>query len=288
LIGATLVLYKPDIKHVKTLLASLLRQVDVVSIIDNSPTATPLSFDAENIHYHHFSNNVGVAVAHNIGIRDLISAQCDYAMLVDQDSHIKHDMVQRLSQHLILSKEQSRPLVAIGPRIICSFSEKTVKPRVQKEIARYEDMVCVSQIISSGMMIDLSKVDLIGPKDERLFIDGVDHEWCWRARKNKLDIGIAENIEMVHRLGDARSKFVGITYKVGSPIRLYYQFRNVFLLFRRSYVPSYWKLRNLCVLPIRFFANGVLQKKRIERIKFMLKGLCDGFLGRTGKYNDNW
>lgn len=290
MIGATLVLYKPELEHVKTMLGSLIHQVDVISIIDNSPSTTPLTLGEDNIHYHHFSNNIGIAAAHNVGIQDLINAQCDYAMLLDQDSHIKQDMVKRLSAHLVASEEKSVPfpLVAIGPRIICSFSEKTVKPRVQKEIARCEDMVCVSQIISSGMMIDLSKINLIGLKDESLFIDGVDHEWCWRARKNNLSVGIAENVEMIHRLGDARSKFAGITYKVGSPIRLYYQFRNIFLLFRRGYVPKYWKFRNVCVLPVRFFANAFLQTKRVDRIKFMLQGLFDGMLGRSGKHSDNW
>lgn len=288
MIGATLVLYEPEIKHVKTLIASLLYQVDILCIIDNSPSAAALSYDSDKVKYYHFSSNIGVAAAHNIGIQDLINAQCDYAMLVDQDSHIKRDMVKRLSAHIVASQEKSVPLVAVGPRIICSFSERAVKPRVQREIVRYEDTVCVSQIISSGMMIDLSKVELIGLKDESLFIDGVDHEWCWRARKKNLNVGIAENVEMVHRLGDSRSKFAGITYKVGSPIRLYYQFRNIFLLFRRGYVPKYWKLRNFCFLPLRFFANGILQQKRSDRMKFMLQGLYDGLLGRTGKHSDNW
>lgn len=288
MIGATVVLYKPNVNDIEVLLNSIHNQVDVVSIIDNSPTATPLDIETGNIHYHHFPNNIGIAAAHNIGINDLMTAQCTYAMLLDQDSRIKRDMVEQLQAHLIASKEKSFPLAAVGPRIVCSFSDKVVKPRVQREIARYDDMVCVTQIISSGMMIDLSKVDQIGLKDERLFIDGVDHEWCWRAKKNNFSVGIAENTEMVHRVGDARGKFAGITYKVGSPIRLYYQFRNVCILVRRSYVPTYWKLRNISVLPIRFFANSILQPRRIERVSFMLKGLYDGLAGRAGKYNDNW
>jgi riboflavin kinase/FMN adenylyltransferase len=37
-----------------------------------------------------------------------------------------------------------------------------VRPRVQREISVYENLVCVTQIISSGMMIDLCKLDLTG------------------------------------------------------------------------------------------------------------------------------
>lgn len=288
MIGATVILYKPDSNITYQLIESVLEQVDVLCVVDNSPDPTVLNVNKEKLHYHHFPNNIGIAAAHNIGLRDLRAAGCEYGLLLDQDSRIDGDFAFRMSSLLVASKINKRPLIAIGPRIICSFSEKSVKPRVQREIAVYDDLVCVTQIISSGMMIDLSKIDLIGFKDERLFIDGVDHEWCWRAKTQDYMVAIAENIEMVHRLGDARSKFAGITYKVGSPIRLYYQFRNILLLARRGYVPNYWKARNLLVLPIRFFANTLLQKQKRKRLYYMLCGLWDGLTNKQGSFSENW
>ncbi|TRY30780.1 glycosyltransferase family 2 protein [Aliiglaciecola sp. M165] len=288
MIGATIILYKPDMFVTEQLLKTVVQQVDVLSIIDNSPKATEIDLKTESMHYHHFPNNIGIAAAHNVGLNDLRQAGCIYGLLLDQDSSVDSDFAFRLSSLLVASKIQKRPVVAIGPRILCSFSEKTIKPRVQKEIAAYDDLVCVTQIISSGMMIDLAALDSIGMKDEQLFIDGVDHEWCWRARTHNLLVAIADKVEMVHRLGDSRGKFAGITYKVGTPVRLYYQFRNILVLSRRDYVPGYWKFRNLCVIPIRFFANCVLQNNRIERLKFMLCGLWDGICNRQGSYRDNW
>jgi rhamnosyltransferase len=287
-IGATIILYKPDMEVTERLIQSTAKQVDVISIVDNSPVPTAISIDNDNFHYHHFPRNIGIASAHNIGLMDLRAAGCDFGMLLDQDSAIEDDLAFRLSSLLVASKVENRPLVAIGPRIICSFSEKTVKPRVQREVSAYKDLVCVTQIISSGMMIDLSKLELIGFKEESLFIDGVDHEWCWRAKTQDQMVAIAQNVEMVHKLGDARSKFAGITYKVGSPVRLYYQFRNILILARRGYVPTYWKTRNILVLPIRFLANSLLQNNKRERIKFMLCGLWDGLLKRDGAFSDNW
>lgn len=288
MIGATVILYRPDMSVTQSLLEAIFSQVDVVCIVDNSPIPTNLSFPKGSFHYHHFPNNIGIAAAHNVGLRDLQTAGCDYGILLDQDSRIDNDFVFRLSSLMVASKIEERELVAIGPRIICSFSEKTVKPRVQKEIAVYDELVCVTQIISSGMMIDLSYLKGIGFKDERLFIDGVDHEWCWRAKELNYRVAIAEKVEMVHRLGDSRSKFAGITYKVGSPVRLYYQFRNILLLARRGYVPWYWKARNILVLPIRFFANSLLQNQKRQRIKFMLCGLWDGIFSKHGSFSENW
>jgi rhamnosyltransferase len=288
LIGAAIILYKPDSDITYQLIESVLQQVDVLCVIDNSPLPTDLDLANDKLHYFHFPNNIGIAAAHNVGLKDLQSSGCEYAILLDQDSQIGPDFVFRMSSLLVASKVKEQPLVAIGPRIICSFTEKTVKPRVQREVMVYKDLVCVTQIISSGMMIDLSKIELVGFKDESLFIDGVDHEWCWRANTKNYMVAIADKIEMVHRLGDARSKFAGVTYKVGSPIRLYYQFRNILLLARRGYVPNYWKARNLFVLPIRFFANALLQTEKRKRAKYMLCGLWDGMTNKKGSFAENW
>jgi rhamnosyltransferase len=288
LIGAAVILFNPDSDVTYQLIGSVLQQVDVLCVIDNSPVPTVLNIPKDKLHYHHFPNNIGIAAAHNVGLRDLRDSDCEYALLLDQDSQIDDDFVFRLSSLLVASKINKQQLVAIGPRIICSFSEKSVKPRVQREIMVYDDVVCVTQIISSGMMIDLSKIDLIGFKDETLFIDGVDHEWCWRAATHDHMVALADKIEMVHRLGDSRSKFAGVTYKVGSPIRLYYQFRNILLLARRAYVPNYWKTRNLLVLPIRFFANSLLQTQKRERLMYMLRGLWDGITNKSGSFSENW
>lgn len=288
MIGAIVVLYKPEVEKVQALINTTFNQVDYVCVVDNSPHNTFLNQNDPNILYQHFPHNIGIASAHNVGLKALIEKGCEFVMLLDQDSTIADDQVFRLSSLLVASRQESRPLVAIGPRIICSFSERSVKPRVQREIAKYDELVCVTQIISSGMMIDTTKLDLIGYKDESLFIDGVDHEWCWRAKTKNMMVAIAENVEMVHTLGDARKKFAGVSYKVGSPIRLYYQFRNILILIRRGYVPKYWKARNLCVMPIRFFANSLLQDNKLQRTKYMLQGLWDGLYGKTGPHREHW
>ena len=288
MIGAVLVVYKPDLALTERLLTRLYGQTEEVVIVDNSPTPHDFTKVIKHYHYIHLADNSGIAHAHNAGLLYLLKAGCEYAILLDQDSLIPSDMVFNLSSLLKASNKIKQNVVAIGPRIRCSFSDKKLNPKVQKEVFEYDDLVGVTQIIASGMMIDLSALDQIGLKDESLFIDGVDHEWCWRARSMGFDIAKAKNVEMVHRLGDSRSKFIGVTYKVGAPIRLYYQFRNILLLSRRPYVPTYWKVRCLFFMPIRLFLNSVMQKNRLKRLGFMLKGIIDGVLGRKGPYKSHW
>ncbi|CAH9061720.1 hypothetical protein PSEHALCIP103_02552 [Pseudoalteromonas haloplanktis] len=288
MIGAVLVVYKPDLALTERLLTRLYGQTKEVVIVDNSPTPHDFTKVIKHYHYIHLADNSGIAHAHNVGLLYLLKAGCEYAILLDQDSLIPSDMVFNLSSLLKASNKIKQNVVAIGPRIRCSFSDKKVNSKIQKEVFEYDDLVGVTQIIASGMMIDLSALDQIGLKDESLFIDGVDHEWCWRARSMGFDIAKAKNVEMVHRLGDSRSKFIGVTYKVGAPIRLYYQFRNILLLSRRPYVPTYWKVRCLFFMPIRLFLNSVMQKNRLKRLGFMLQGIVDGVLGRKGPYKSHW
>lgn len=288
MIGAVLVVYKPDLALTERLLTRLYGQTEEVVIVDNSPTPHDFTKVIKHYHYIHLADNSGIAHAHNAGLLYLLKAGCEYAILLDQDSLIPSDMVFNLSSLLKASNKIKQNVVAIGPRIRCSFSDKKVNPKIQKEVFEYGDLVGVTQIIASGMMIDLRALDQIGLKDESLFIDGVDHEWCWRARSMGFDIAKAKNVEMVHRLGDSRSKFIGVTYKVGAPIRLYYQFRNILLLSRRPYIPTYWKVRCLFFMPIKLFLNSVMQKNRLKRLGFMLQGIIDGVLGRKGPYKSHW
>ncbi|GGP50182.1 glycosyltransferase family 2 protein [Shewanella saliphila] len=288
MIGAILVVYNPDLALTERLLTRLYGQTEEVIIIDNSPKPHNFKKVIEHYTYLHFPENIGIAAAHNAGIVHLLKLGCEYAILLDQDSLIPSDMVFNLSSLLKASKAMKQEIVAIGPRIHCSFSDKSVRSLVQREVFDYEQLVGVTQIIASGMMIDLSAIDEVGLKDESLFIDGVDHEWCWRARSMNLSIARAKQVEMIHRLGDSRSKFIGVTYKVGAPIRLYYQFRNILLLSRRPYVPTYWKVRCLFFMPIRFFLNSVMQTNKRKRFTYMVRGIWDGILGRSGAYNKHW
>lgn len=134
----------------------------------------------------------------------------------------------------------------------------------------------VKQIIASGMLISQQAFEKVGEKESALFIDGVDHEWCWRAKRLGLKVYQSQLVSMPHRQGDDRMKVLGITFKQGAPVRLYYQLRNVLILSRRRYVPIYWKCRHLFAIPLRYIVNRFVFENGQERGQFMRKGLRDG------------
>ena len=282
--AAVVVLYYPDAHIAQNLINQLLEQVNCIIVLDNSDTPSKLDLNDSSIQYHHLSDNVGIAAAQNIGLKSAIERGCEHAVLFDQDSQIDSDFVSSLMQCYLAHQQTDPNLIAIGPQVICSFSDAPVKPKIQKRKEVSCDIAIVPQLISSGMLICLNKLKQVGFKEEALFIDGVDHEWCWRAGKRGFCVAIAQQVTMNHQLGDSRSSILGITYKVGAPIRLYYQFRNILILSRRTYVPSYWKLRNLAAMPFRLLVNSLFESNRKSRFQFMMKGIGDGIKRTSGCY----
>lgn len=285
MIGAVVVLYNPDLNITSELLDSLTTQVSNVVVIDNSADAAikqPTELGVKPADYLHFPDNIGLAAAHNKGLEKLVETGCEYGVIFDQDSLVADGFIEGLKSSLDYGLKHHN-MVAVGPQVWCSFDSNDVRPRVQKRQKVKADLEIASQIISSGMMLHLPSLTKVGKKDERLFIDGVDHEWCWRARAKGYKVGIATNIIMPHRLGDERKTLLGITYKVGSPIRMYYQFRNNLLLSRRGYVPTYWKIRNLTLMGLKVLVQSTTHRDGKLRFKYMMKGIKDGLVARTGK-----
>ncbi|MBO1254127.1 glycosyltransferase family 2 protein [Alteromonas sp. 5E99-2] len=289
-VGAVIVLYNPSKSMISGLVERLLVQVDTLCLIDNSPVACPISkASSEKISLMHFPDNIGIAGAQNHGLEVLLKNGCNYGVLFDQDSAIESDFVSRLLTDMQrLHLESQSDILAIGPSVLCEFSNTLLKPRIDKCIERHESGNIVRQIIASGMLINLALLPKVGFKETGLFIDAVDHEWCWRAQEHSLKIGQSNTVIMRHRIGDYLNSFAGIEYRVGSPVRLYYQYRNIFLLVRRNYVPLYWKLRNLGLMIPKFLLNGLCQKQKRLRISFMLKGIWDGLWNKTGPFDNNW
>jgi len=279
-VGVVVILFHPDVEHVSTLVKGLSSPDWHLVLVDNSPNSHQ-ALATNNVTYLHYPENVGIATAQNIGLRALFDRGIEYAFLLDQDSLFSSELACELVKQFSTLETQS-PIAAIGPSIYCQFSECVEQGALQKGKQVSDKLKEVKQIIASGMLISRHAFHLVGEKESGLFIDGVDHEWCWRARAKGMKIYQSLSACMPHRQGDDRVKICGIIFKQGAPIRLYYQFRNVLILARRSYVPFYWKLRHVCAIPLRYLVNRYCFEQGKTRGHFMREGLLDGLKSITG------
>lgn len=276
-----IVLYNPDTVHVQQLIDGFSAISWPVVLVDNSPDPHCFTLP-DDTKYLHFPENKGIAAAQNAGL-ELAFSLANYAVLLDQDSHLSPSMAKTLlSEFMALEKTHS--IAAIGPSIYCEFSQKQVKAKVHKGVQHNATVIEAKQIIASGMLLSKDSYLTVGKKEEGLFIDGVDHEWCWRAQQQGLVVFQSLSVCMPHRQGDDRVKILGLTFKKGAPIRLYYQMRNILVLARRDYVPLYWKFRHLTAIPLRYLVNRLCFENGKLRGNYMRKGLTDGLRNKQGRF----
>ncbi|GFD81365.1 rhamnosyltransferase [Alteromonas sp. KUL156] len=278
--GVVIVLFNPDVEHITGLVDAFSGAEWNVVLVDNSSMRTD-GLASTHVKYFHFADNIGIAQAQNVGLKALFENGVEHAFLLDQDSLFSPSIARELLAQF-QELEKSCPIAAIGPSIHCQFSGCVEQGVLQKGKQVSDSLKEVKQIIASGMLVSHHAFKRVGEKESALFIDGVDHEWCWRARAKGMKIYQSLSACMPHRQGDDRIRVCGVTFKQGAPVRLYYQFRNVLILARRSYVPLYWKLRHVCAIPVRYLVNRYCFEQGKERGRFMRSGLKDGVVYRTG------
>ena len=122
-----------------------------------------------------------------------------------------------------------------------------------------------------------------------LFIDWVDHEYCFRLARHGYRILIANQVKLTHRLGVFKKRkllgFVSIRWRSHSPIRLYYKFRNS-LYVMNSYRD---RLQLSFVLPVYYellrdvAKIAFLEEHKGTYLTFVRKGLVDSYRRQIGK-----
>lgn len=289
-IGAILVLYYPDIETLYNVLDNLSNQVDEICIVDNSfVTHANLFVRYANIHYKPLYKNVGIAAAQNIGIFYFLEAGFDYVLLIDQDSILSINTVRQLYDAFVALQSCNYKIAAIGSRNINRKNGLFYPPKskeisvIRKEtIGGGSDIIEYYSIISSVSLIPINNFLLVGGMDESLFIDGVDHEWCWRAwHKANLRSFIVKDAYIYHQFGEGDKKIATRSVSIASPFRVYFQFRNYLWLCRRKYTPFFWKIKHLIKYMIKIFYFPICVTPRMLYIKNILRGICDGIF----KYN---
>ena len=230
------------------------------------------------VHIIHNEKNVGLATALNQGIKYAFEKlNSSYVNLYDQDS-LPDD---NLPLNLVAEIEASRNIncACIGPNIV----DVKIDGNKKGGGAPHSLLLDPQTIITSGTLISKEMWLSIGPMLDFLFIDGVDHEWCLRARSMGYNICVSSLYTMLHNMGDDCFYFFG-KYKPihRSPIRHYYIIRNSIYLLSVTYVPLRWKIleffKTIRRIPFYLFASN----RTIESLTFIVLAVRDGFLMRSG------
>ena len=229
------------------------------------------------MHYVTLRENVGIAKAQNIGSSYVLDySDATHIVFLDQDSTVPSSYPQDIANCFEKIKRDFTNLAFLGPSTENKETGKEYKSVIHKDHALSDDFIPRRELISSGGCTTREVLEEVGLNDERLFIDYVDFEWCWRARSKGYICGFTPNVTIKHMVGQKTIYICGYTIIISSPIRYYYQFRNHLWLSRRGYVPLQWKINHGIKHLARLIYFPILIKSGGKCWKYMVKGLAAG------------
>lgn len=289
-ICAIIVTYYPD-EAFASRISGVHHQVGDLVIVDNGsdpPAVDMLKAIPTRGTTHLILNhdNAGIASALNQGVEWAMEHGYDWVLLLDQDTEPTDDMVESLTAVFDGFPEREQ-LSVIGSNY---YHLDPQQPEYTLGSSDGNTWVRRRSVITSGSLVSLEILSQIGPFRDEFFIDHVDDEYCFRARKNGFKVVMTRAPLMKHAIGTRRRhRLPGHTAETSNhaPLRRYYMSRN-YVVMAREYLfrePGWvlWKLYKLFKSVILIAA---FERDRATKLRHILRGTWHGVRGKLGRLGD--
>jgi rhamnosyltransferase len=288
-ICAVVVTYHPD-AHFPERIAQLRPQVQRIVIVDNASNPDALAMlralaQSGAAALLENGENLGVAAALNRGVAYAASEHFSWVILFDQDSAAQPKLVDSLRLVCERLGADLDRLGVLGINHVDPHTGTTYAPASDELGANMERKT----VITSGTLLSLKAYDAIGPFRDEFFIDGIDHEYCLRARSKNHLVVLALAPQLVHTIG--RRQLVRVWPGVSvltlnhAAFRWYFIVRNRLVLVqeyaRQETSWVFWRLVNLAVQCVRTL---LFEPARLEKARYMGLGLADFALRRAARH----
>jgi rhamnosyltransferase len=277
-IAVAVVLYHPsdgDLHNVTELAAWGLHVVVAVNAISEAQRAKLPSGPGVSVIVN--SGNLGLARALNQAVGTAIDQGADFVLMLDQDSRPTVDMLDHLVTAATTIEAEGRALACVAPLL-------RDRKAVVENGSSATDIAGGLTFATSGTMLTRRAWLTVGPMWEPLFIDGIDHEWCFRAQAAGFENVLVTNAVMVHDMGEDAINVMGRFRPVHrSPVRHYFIVRNTLWLSRKGHIPIRWRLSELLKLGYRVPSYVMFSTDKPRTISNIAAAIVDG-VGRTNRH----
>jgi rhamnosyltransferase len=290
-ICAVVVSYNPDVSIIDNVIA-LLPQVSTIVIVDNGSSETSIEYldhlkSEPCVHLILNKDNLGIAVALNLGVKYAIKAGYSWIATFDQDSKVLPNYISLMISAYNSCNYKSEVAI-ISPTYFIASKEKIVPSTINND----EEHLLFSNIktaMTSGNIIKSSTFNEIGFFDEGFFIDYVDHEFCLRVRKHGKFIIECNNAILDHNLGSPiLYNIFGFKIVTNShtALRKYYRYRNRIMVYKKYFLFDFpWILNDLKNFFSEPFKIILLEEDKFNKFCSILRGIWHGIKNVSGKYN---
>ena len=299
IVSAIVVSYFPDSDVLIRLLVSLSSQVGKLILVDNGgggSAARAIQDQGIALEHIELGKNLGLGHALNVGFESARRLGAKYVATFDQDSAPPCDLIGKLEDAHLKLEAQGVKCAAVGPVFFDRREDSKVhfpfyfekQGRICSAVhGKWDgDVVETDALITSGMLVRADVWSDGVHYDEGLFVDYTDTEWCFRARAKGYKLFGCLNVEMGHAPSDAPpARIFGLSFFRYSPLRRFYYFRNTVRFCLSPYVSRAWKFRLGSALALRFAVNLLIDKNRLRSLEMMIRGVFDGFNGKSGEFS---
>jgi rhamnosyltransferase len=275
------IVYFPDLNELNFNISTYISELEKLIIWDNTPNqCTDYFKPIENSCYPKkiqvltTGKNEGIGFALNQAAQWGLNNGYDYLLAMDQDSYFSEGS---LPDYLKMIQKAEHPDVVIYTPMLCLISGNS--PAFEGDFREQK------LAITSGSIMPLSVFLKTGFFQEELFIEGVDLEMCWRAKKHNLKVFQVNNVYLNHVVGNRKEfnlwgkKFHTYNYPPG---RVYYSLRNHVYLYKkyRDHAFAWHFFYNW------FFKRGIaillLETNKRKKLYAMFLGIVHGWKGQLG------
>ncbi len=225
-ICAGIVLYNPDITQLKRNIAAIIKQVQILYLQDNGSAnisdVEKIIADTSSIVLLRNPENKGIAWALNALCKRAESDNFQWILTLDQDSVCPQNMIALYKEYLPMADMLCPKIVDRNYGVLDGNSE---------------NVETVDKCITSGCLLRLSSWRKLRGFDEKMFIDGVDFEFCYRMKKSGMNILRVNDVVLSHEIGNITVRhFLGfrVIVKNHSPFRKYYIAKNIIYMARKQ------------------------------------------------------
>jgi len=218
----------------------------------------------------HHGNRGGLAGGFNAGVEAALQAGAAWITLLDQDSRLDPHGVNLLSEAWQRWPGQR---LLVGPTIVNAETGER-HGRWQPWQPPYDR---TRLLISSGTTVQASDWPALGPLPEALFIDFLDHAWCFRAQSRGFQLLQDQRVQLAQRFGEPHPQRIcrWLGMQLYSPSRHYYSLRNLRWLLRQQEIPLDLKLKELVKMLLKPWCWLAFEPDRLANLRAIRRGLLD-------------
>lgn len=271
-IAAGIVLFNPDIQRLKKNVEAIIPQVELLLMVDNHSDNIKSIEDSfqkdRRIILLKNPENFGIAKALNQMCAAAINEGFSWILTLDQDTICPIGTIDKFLLHT-----QDAKNVIICPQF--SIQGQNLKLVDPNKVPSESIELC----ITSASLTRLKTWEALEGFNEWLFIDGVDYDYCIRARRLGGCIIRVNNVIIDHQVGV--SQVVRLPF--GFVVRIYNHsaFRNYYIVRNNIFLlKNYWKDLHGFSWVIKFFhfelVKLVFEQNRIKMMISMFRGIRDG------------